>query len=38
MPNFRRYFVPGATYFFTVVTYNRAPILCSDVAREILRP
>jgi putative transposase len=37
MPNFRRYFVPGATYFFTVVTYNRAAFLCADVAREVLR-
>ena len=37
MPDYRRYRVPGATYFFTVVTDGRAPILCSDVARYILR-
>jgi putative transposase len=37
MANYRRYFVPGGTYFFTVVTYRRARFLCEPVAREILR-
>ncbi len=27
MPNFRRYYLKGGTYFFTVVTFNRHPIL-----------
>jgi putative transposase len=37
MPNYRRYLVPGATYFFTVVTESRAPILIADHARRALR-
>ena len=37
MPNFRRAVAPGGTFFFTVVTAGRAPILCSDLARPILR-
>ncbi len=37
MPDYRRYWVPGATYFFTVVTHERAPILCTDLARPLLR-
>jgi putative transposase len=37
MPNYRRYFVQGATYFFTVVTESRAPILVSGIARKALR-
>lgn len=37
MPNFRRYFVAGGTYFFTVVTYRREPFLCTKLARQILR-
>jgi putative transposase len=36
MPNYRRSFV-GNTYFFTVVTFNRLPILTSEPARSILR-
>jgi len=36
MPFFRRLFRPGGTYFFTLVTENRAPILCDDLARKIL--
>jgi REP-associated tyrosine transposase len=36
MPNYRRWFVPGGSYFFTVVSENRAPIFCTDVARPIL--
>ena len=36
MPGFRRYFVPGGTYFFTVVTACRAPIFQSRQARALL--
>ena len=37
MPEYRRYRVEGATYFFTVVTDGREPFLCQDEARAILR-
>jgi putative transposase len=37
MPNYRRYLVPGATYFFTVVTESRSRILISPMARQTLR-
>src|SRR4051794_20875170 len=37
MPNYRRLYVPGGTYFFTVVTQGRAPILTSELARPLLR-
>jgi putative transposase len=36
MPTYRRAFVEGATYFFTVVTYGRLPILTTDESRAIL--
>src|SRR5262245_40615511 len=36
MPNFRRNYVPGGTFFFTVVTDRRARILCQAPARELL--
>jgi putative transposase len=36
MPYYRRRRAPGGTYFFTVVTENRAPILCGDLARNLL--
>jgi putative transposase len=36
MPNYHRFRVEGGTYFFTVVTYNRNPILTSKPARQIL--
>jgi putative transposase len=36
MPNYRRYYVAGGTYFFTVVTYRRRRILTSDLARACL--
>lgn len=36
MPHFRRYFVPGGTYFFTVVTARRAPVFRSARARTLL--
>ena len=28
MSEYHRLFVKGGTYFFTVVTYNRQPLLC----------
>ena len=37
MPNFRRNFVPGGTYFFTCVTHERQPILTTDPGRRCLR-
>lgn len=37
MPHFHRWFVPGATYFFTQVTDRRLPFLCTEVARPLLR-
>ena len=37
MSDYRRYFVPGGTYFFTIVTYGRRPILTTDSGREFLR-
>src|SRR3954469_15037089 len=37
MPDYRRLYVPGGTYFFTVVTQGRAPILTTDIARPMLR-
>lgn len=37
MSRYRRADAPGATYFFTVVTYHRQPILCEPLVREALR-
>ena len=37
MPDYRRYFVAGGTYFFTVVTHRRRRFLTTDLARECLR-
>lgn len=36
MPQYRRSIIEGGTYFFTVVTYDRLPILTSSEARAIL--
>src|SRR4029077_9992873 len=36
MPNYRRAFIPGGTFFFTVVTEQRARILCQEPARKLL--
>jgi putative transposase len=33
MPNYRRYYVPGGTYFFTVVTDWRRPLFADEAAR-----
>ncbi len=37
MPEYRRVRIPGGTYFFTVVTHERRPILCSPQSRAALR-
>ena len=37
MSNYLRAYIPGGTYFFTVVTHRRRAILTSDSARECLR-
>lgn len=37
MSEYRRYFVPGGTYFFTLVTAGRKPFLCEPRARRCLR-
>ena len=36
MPDYRRAFVPGGTFFFTVVTYRRQPWLVDADARAAL--
>jgi putative transposase len=36
LADYRRYYVPGGTFFFTVVTLERRPILCEPVARRCL--
>ena len=37
MSDYRRAHLPGGSFFFTVVTERRAPILCSDISRLCLR-
>src|SRR5207248_3037350 len=37
MPNYRRNFVPGGTYFFTVVTHERRPLFEVEQNRALLR-
>ena len=37
MSEYRRWYVEGGTFFFTVVTYRRQPWLTSDVGRDALR-
>jgi len=37
MSSYLRNYVPGGTYFFTVVTHQRRPILASDLARRCIR-
>lgn len=36
MPEFRRYFVPGGTYFFTLVTAGRKPLFGQEETRTLL--
>ena len=35
--HYRRAFVPGATYFFTIVTAHRRPVFHDEAALELLR-
>jgi putative transposase len=37
MADYRRNYVPGGTYFFTVVTHLRRPMLTDELARTCLR-
>jgi len=37
MSSYRRYFIPGGTYFFTVVVHERRPILTTSMARSCIR-
>ena len=37
MSRYRRAYIAGSTYFFTVVTYRRRPILCDAPVRVALR-
>ena len=37
MSDYRRWFVPGGTFFLTVVTYDRRPILATEPGRRLLR-
>jgi putative transposase len=37
MPDYRRSWIPGGTFFFTVVTFRRLPILTTPDGRGLLR-
>tara|TARA_R110000868_G_scaffold302899_1_gene563441 strand:- start:363 stop:881 length:519 start_codon:yes stop_codon:yes gene_type:complete len=37
MSQYRRLYIPGSTYFFTVVTHKRKKILCTPIAIKRLR-
>jgi putative transposase len=37
MPDYRRNYVPGGTFFFTVVAFDRHPFLTDELARSCLR-
>lgn len=37
MPNYRRWYVPGGTYFFTDVCFGRAPLFSNPAAGTLLR-
>jgi len=37
MSNYRRVYMPGGSYCFTVVTERRAQILGDDLTRDLLR-
>jgi putative transposase len=36
MPNYRRMYVAGGTYFFTIVTQSRRPFLTGNLSRKLL--
>jgi putative transposase len=35
--DYRRYYLPGGTFFFTIVTHRRKPILTTELERRCLR-
>ncbi len=37
MPDYRRHYVAGGTYFFTCVAHRRSPILTTELGRRCLR-
>ena len=37
MSNYRRAYLPGGVYFFTVVTFNRAPVFTNEGRVDVLR-
>jgi putative transposase len=37
MPQYRRLYIPGGTYFYTVVTFNRKPIFLEPKTRALLK-
>ena len=37
MSNYRRWYVAGGTYFFTLVAYRRRPLFREEIARQCLR-
>lgn len=37
MPDYKRFFVPGGTYFFTIVTHERQPLFATEANVEKLR-
>jgi putative transposase len=37
MSRYRRVNTEGASYFFTLVTYRRQPLLCDEKIRRVLR-
>src|SRR5262249_43934435 len=37
MPNYRRNYVPGGTYFFTMVVHERRPLFSIEQNRDLLR-
>jgi putative transposase len=37
MPDYRRAYVPGGTFFFTLVTYQRRPIFGESAHVDLLR-
>ena len=36
MSDYRRWYLPGATYFFTLITCNRQPLFWNSAGREVL--
>src|SRR4051812_4158855 len=36
MPNYRRWYEPGGSYFFTIVMADRRPLLAEPLARQLL--